>query len=316
MEVQPVSRARCSVLHAATQNRDQLFNRWTPGQQRTAVTLEMALLRFPALRCIRGTRSYLPLHKRHGFFDRRARGAIAVDAVTVIRKAERDSAHHPPVITEPEVTADQARPVRQGGLRNDAEPERLRGKHEIADIGAAIDRAVHTKRLIGMDDRHMWRAEKIEIFQRLFCIRRLVAARNSQRVVQLKAALAPPREIDTAVLARKREIAVIGRARNCRGINLLAEFFLRLAACDHDLPRLAVAPGRGALRGFEDSLDQRTRYGIRLEGAAGKALAEQFLQHADALLDSEPPLRPTAGRHLHLPASFGRDLVERNVLVD
>src|SRR5581483_2486615 len=143
----------------------------------------------------------------------------------------------------------------------------------------------------------MRRVEEIEIFQGLSCVSRLVAARNSQRIIQLKAALAPPRQINTTVLARKRKIAMVRGAGTGRRIDFLAESFLRLAACDRNLPGLAVAPRRRALRGFENLLDQRTRYGIRLEGAAGKALAEQFLQHADALLDAEPPLRFTAGRH-------------------
>src|SRR3954464_14534572 len=89
------------------------------------------------------------------------------------------------------------------------------------------------------------------LFQRLPRIGRLVAARDPERVVELKATLAAALQIDAAVFARKFEIAVLRRTRGGLGINRLAKFLLCLAARDHHLPWLAVAPRCGALRGRE-----------------------------------------------------------------
>src|SRR4030095_6860698 len=43
---------------------------------------------------------------------------------------------------------------------------RRRREHEVADIGAAIARAVDAERLGGGDDRHMRRAEEVVVLQR------------------------------------------------------------------------------------------------------------------------------------------------------
>src|SRR3954463_395257 len=102
--------------------------------------------------------------------------------------------------------------ARQRRLRDGAEAERLRGKHEIADIGAAIDRAVNAQRLVGMDDGDMRRAEEIVVLQRLFGIGRLVAARDAERVVELKTAFAAALQIDAEIFARELEVAVLRRA--------------------------------------------------------------------------------------------------------
>src|SRR4051812_41990439 len=97
------------------------------------------------------------------------------------------------------------------GLRDGPETERLRGQHEVADIGAAVDRAVNAERLVGMDDRDMRRAEEIVVLQRLFGVGGLVAAHDAERVVELKAALAAALEINAQIFARRREImAVLG----------------------------------------------------------------------------------------------------------
>src|SRR3979411_2473531 len=101
--------------------------------------------------------------------------------------------------------ADHAGMARQGRLRDGAEAERLRGQHEIADIGAAIDRAVDAQRLIGMDDGDMRRAEEMLIRQRLPRISRLVSARNPKRVIELKTAFAAELQIQAGIFARKSE---------------------------------------------------------------------------------------------------------------
>src|SRR5579872_539032 len=173
--------------------------------------------------------------------------------------------------------------MRERSLRNGAEAERLRRQHEVGDIGAAIDRAVDAERFVGVDDRNMRRAEEIEIFKRLLGVSRPVTARNAERVVELEAAFTPPLEVHAAIFPWKRKIAVV-LAAACGCVDRLTKSFLGLAARDHDLPWLAVAPGRGALRGFQNVLDDRPRHRIRLEGAAGKALVQQFLENADALL--------------------------------
>src|SRR3954453_14175822 len=95
--------------------------------------------------------------------------------------------------------ADHAGMARQRRLRDGAETERLRRQHEIADIGAAIDRAVNPERLVGVDDGDMRRAEEIVVLQRLFAIGRLVATRDAERVVELETALATAFEIDAEI---------------------------------------------------------------------------------------------------------------------
>src|SRR3954447_11480740 len=107
------------------------------------------------------------------------------------------------------MAADQPGMARQRRLRDSTEPEHLGGEHEIADIGTAIDRAVDPERLIGMDDGDMRRTEEVVVLQRLFCVSRLVAARDAERVVKLKPALAAALEIDSAIFPRWREIMVV-----------------------------------------------------------------------------------------------------------
>src|SRR6202030_2454556 len=133
---------------------------------------------------------FLLLDKRHGVRNAGARGAVAVDLVIPVREAERNAAHHAPVVAEPKMAPDQAGVARQRGLRNGTEPQGLRGQQEIADIGAAIDRAINPERLVGMNDRDMRRAEEIVILQRLPAIGRLVAADDAEGVVELEAAFA------------------------------------------------------------------------------------------------------------------------------
>src|SRR3954466_1825610 len=99
--------------------------------------------------------------------------------------------------------------ARQRRLRNGAETERLRGQHEIADIGPAIDRAIDPERLVGVNDGDMRRAEEIVILQRLAGIGRLVAAGDAERVVELEAALAAAFEIDAEIFTRRRKIMAV-----------------------------------------------------------------------------------------------------------
>ena len=77
--------------------------------------------------------------------------------------SERYSAYHAPIVAESKMTPDQTGLMRQCGLRDRAEAERLGRQHEVADIGAAVDRTIDAQRLIGMDDGDMRRAEEIEI---------------------------------------------------------------------------------------------------------------------------------------------------------
>src|ERR1700682_3463461 len=97
----------------------------------------------------------------------------------------------------------------QRGLRNSAEAERLGGQHEIADIGAAIDRAVDAERFVGMNNGDMRRAEEIVVLQRLLAIGHLVASDDTQCVVKLESALAAALEVNTEIFARRREIVVV-----------------------------------------------------------------------------------------------------------
>ena len=123
--------------------------------------------------------------------------------------AERNATDHAAVIGQFEVAADQFRMPRQCGLRDRAEAERLGCQHEIADIGAAVDRAVGPQRLGGVDDGDMRCAEEVVVLQRLLRIAGLVAARNAERVVELEAAFAAAIEIDTKIFARRREVVSV-----------------------------------------------------------------------------------------------------------
>jgi hypothetical protein len=127
--------------------------------------------------------SILLVDEGDGIGNAGARGPVAIDLVRMIREPERNSANHATVVTEPEVAADQAGMPRQRGLRDGAEAERLGCQHEIADIGAAIDRTVNPKRLGGMNNGNMRGAKEVVILQCLLAIGGLVAARNAKRVV-------------------------------------------------------------------------------------------------------------------------------------
>src|ERR1700722_7297420 len=149
------------------------------------------------------------IHKCRSVRNTGARGTVAVDFVVPVRETERNPAHHPPVVVEPEVTPDQSGIMRQRRLRDGAETERLRGQQKITDIGPAIDRTVNAERLIGVNDGDVRRSEEIEILERLPGIGRLVAARDTERIVELKTAFAAAFQIDAAIFARKRKVAII-----------------------------------------------------------------------------------------------------------
>src|SRR6478735_6826534 len=131
---------------------------------------------------------------------------------------------------------------RQRRLRDGAETERLRRQHEVADICAAIDRAVDTERLVGVNDSDVRRAEEIVVLQRLLGVGELVALGDAKCVVELKTALAAAIEIDAEIFARRREIVSLLGAGDGGSVDLLAEAFLGLTARDQHLPGLAVAP--------------------------------------------------------------------------
>src|SRR4051795_13012176 len=84
---------------------------------------------------------------------------------------------------------------RQRRLRHRRHTEGLSRQHEACDIAAAVDRAVNSKRLVGMDDRDMRCAKEVEILQRLFGVSCLVSPDDAERVVELETAFAPPLQI-------------------------------------------------------------------------------------------------------------------------
>ncbi len=67
---------------------------------------------------------------------------------------------------------------RQRGLGDGRHPMGGGSRHEIADIGAAIERPIGAERLVGGDDGDMRRIEQREVAQRLAGIGGLVAARD------------------------------------------------------------------------------------------------------------------------------------------
>src|SRR5579859_7295814 len=174
------------------------------------------------------------------------------------------------------VAVDQPGMPRERGLRDGAEAKRLCGQHEIGDIGAAIDRAIDAERLGGVNDRDMRCAEEIVVLQRLFRVSGFIASRNAECVVELETALAAALEINTEIFARRREVTVVRRAGGGFRVNELAKPLLGLAAGDHHLPGLAVAPGRGALRYLEQMLDGFARHGLWQERAYRVALVQKL----------------------------------------
>ena len=120
--------------------------------------------------------------------------------------------------------------TRQCGLWNGSEAQRLRGQQEIADIGAAVDGTVNAERLVGVNDGDVRRPEEIEVLERLPGIGRSVAARNAERIVELEAAFAAALQIDPAIFARKRKVAIVRCAGTGRGVDCGAETFLGCTA--------------------------------------------------------------------------------------
>src|ERR1700759_3351956 len=116
--------------------------------------------------------------------------------------------------------------MRERGLWDRTKAERLGRQHEIADIGATVDRTINTERLVGVDDGDVRRAEEIEILQRLFRVGRFVAFGNAEGVVELKAAFPPPLQIHAAIFPRKRKIAVIDTETR-RRVDGFPKLFLR-----------------------------------------------------------------------------------------
>src|SRR5712664_3391516 len=116
--------------------------------------------------------------------------------------------------------------TRKGGLRNGAETERLRGQHEIADIGAAINRTIDPQRFVRVDDGDVRGAEEVVVLQRLLAIGGLVATRDAKRVVELEPALAASFEIDPEIFARRRKIMVVAGAGSRLGVDQFSEAFL------------------------------------------------------------------------------------------
>src|SRR3982751_1373864 len=105
--------------------------------------------------------------------------------------------------------ADDFRMKGRGRRRRGGDPERLRRQHKARDVAAAIDRAVNSQRLVGVNDGDMRRTEEIEILKRLLGVGCLVASGYAERIVKLEAAFAPPLQINAAIFARERKISAV-----------------------------------------------------------------------------------------------------------
>src|ERR1700738_1150206 len=239
------------------------------------------------------------VHERHRVRDARPRRPVAVGLMLAVGIPERDPADHPSVVAEPKMPAHQFGVKRQRSLRDRRHAQRLRSQHETRDIAAAIDRTIDAERLVGMDDGDMRRAEEIEIFQRLFSVAGFIATRNSERIVELKAAFAAALEIDAAIFARERKIPAVRLAARGGAIHHIAEFFCRVTRGDRNPPRLAVTPRRSLLCGHQDPFDGRARHRVWLKRAAGKKLVQQLLEHVDALVNTGHLFENV--RHVYLP---------------
>src|SRR5205085_8890934 len=99
-----------------------------------------------------------------------------------------------------------------------------------------------------------------------------VASGDTERVVKLKSALAAALQVASEIFARRWEVVAVRCAGRRLRIDQFAKPFLGLAPRDHDLPRLAVAPGRRALCHGENVRDGLARNLSRQEGANRIAL--------------------------------------------
>ena len=165
------------------------------------------------------------------------------------------------------------------GLRDAGNAEAARGQHEVIHPRAAIEHAIHAERLVGGDDHRVRRAEQAVVLHRLPRRGLAVAARDAHARVELKAALAPAREIFTAVFPRERKI---GFRLAPGGVveQRVAEAIGPRAAGDHHLPRLRVAPRGRALRDFQHPRYRGRIHLARQECAAAVAFLQQAFERA------------------------------------
>src|SRR6202008_87172 len=109
-------------------------------------------------------------------------------------------------------------------------------------------------------------SKKLEIFQCLARIGRLVSSWNHQRIVKLKSAFAPPLGVHTSIFTRKRKVAFLRDTATSGFVHRLPEA-LGLHAARYDCPPgLAVAPRCGLLRDAENAQDRLPSNRGRLKG--------------------------------------------------
>src|SRR5262245_4717999 len=146
--------------------------------------------------CSGGT---LVADEAYRFIERGTCGAEAVGLVRTILIAERDAADDEAILADGKIVAHELRMRSQRGLRNRCDAKALGGEKKGAHIGAAIDRAIRSERLVCGDDRHVRRAEKSVVLEHLHCRSGTVAALDADRVVERKTTGAPPCQVGTVV---------------------------------------------------------------------------------------------------------------------
>src|SRR5260370_39104279 len=142
--------------------------------------------------------------------ERGAVGAKAVGLVRAILIAEGDAADDETILAHGKIVAHELRMRSQRRLRNRRDTEALGGEEKGADVSAAIDGAIGSKRLVRGDDRDVRRTEKSVVLKHLYRRGSAVAALDADCVVERETAGAPARELGAAVFARKSHI---GRGR-------------------------------------------------------------------------------------------------------
>lgn len=148
--------------------------------------------------------------------------------------------------------------------------------HEVGHVSPTVHRAVNTQQRIGGDQRRMRRAKELVVFQCLASGSFAVAVGDTNTVVKGQTTFAAPRFRHT-LIDRMREIRLAGMS-----VRMCAKRFTKamgsLTARDDHSPRLAVAPGRSALRYSQDGFDRFLRYRLWLERAAAVAPRKDSLE--------------------------------------
>lgn len=158
-----------------------------------------------------------------------------------VGQAERDAADDAAVLRNAQRLAQNTGVGGQRGLRNGRHAQAVGGQQKIANVGAAVHRAIHAQGLVAADDGHMRRTEHGEVLGRLPCRGLAVALGNAQGFVKAPAAFAAPLLVDAPVFARPGQVGRRGLGGHM-GLQGAAQARQRGTAGNGELPGLRIAP--------------------------------------------------------------------------